>query len=127
MRNLATFVVAAFVGTAWRATPKTAAPPTPPPPAKKAPVTAPARTLARRFLMMIATMGGVLFAATGASAEPAMTPTPVQTGSWENARGIPRDAAIRMVDQGKAVFIDIRSFETYGKGHIRGAVSIPRS
>jgi rhodanese-related sulfurtransferase len=77
----------------------------------------------RRSLLMIA----VLLAAIAANAQGAMTPTLVPRESWENARRIPRDAAIRMVDQGKAVFIDIRSFETYSKGHIKGALSIPRS
>lgn len=56
-----------------------------------------------------------------------VTPQPVHVGSWENARRIPREAAIRMVDTGKAVFVDIRSFETYTKGHIKGAISVPRS
>ena len=69
----------------------------------------------------------ILLAAIAASAQSAMTPTLVQPGNWETARRIPRDAAIRMVDQGKAVFVDIRSFETYSKGHIKGALSIPRS
>lgn len=77
----------------------------------------------RRSLMLIA----ILLAAIAASAQSAMTPTLVQPGNWETARRIPRDAAIRMVDQGKAVFVDIRSFETYSKGHIKGALSIPRS
>lgn len=74
-------------------------------------------------MMMIA----VLLAAIAANAQSAMTPQVVQQGNWETARRIPRDAAIRMVDQGKAVFVDIRSFETYSKGHIKGAISIPRS
>jgi rhodanese-related sulfurtransferase len=69
----------------------------------------------------------VLLAAIAAYAQGPMVPTPVQPGNWETARRIPRDAAIRMVDQRKAVFIDIRSFETYSKGHIKGALSIPRS
>jgi rhodanese-related sulfurtransferase len=56
-----------------------------------------------------------------------VTPQPVQVGSWENARRIPREAAIRMVDNGKAVFVDIRSFQKYTEGHIRGAISVPRS
>ncbi len=78
-----------------------------------------------RRLTMIAT---ALLATLAAGAQTkVMTPTPVQVGSWESARRIPRDAAIHMVDSGKAVFVDIRSFETYSKGHIKGALSIPRS
>ncbi|HJW94287.1 MAG TPA: rhodanese-like domain-containing protein [Thermoanaerobaculia bacterium] len=77
----------------------------------------------RRSLMMIS----LVLAAIAASAQQPMAPIPVQPGNWETARRIPRDAAIRMVDQGKAVFVDIRSFETYSKGHIKGAISIPRS
>jgi len=56
-----------------------------------------------------------------------MTPKPVQQQSWETARRIPRDAAVMLVKSGKAVFVDIRSFETYSKGHIKGALSVPRS
>ncbi len=57
----------------------------------------------------------------------AQQPQKVQAGSWETARRIPRDAAIMLVKSGKAVFVDIRSFETYSKGHIKGAISVPRS
>ena len=76
--------------------------------------------------MMIAVVALTALAA-GAQTPRTLTPVPVTGGSWENARRIPREAAIRMVGQGKAVFIDIRSFETYSKGHIKGAISIPRS
>ncbi len=77
-----------------------------------------------------------LLAATAASAQlkvqgntpqGAAQPQRVQPGSWETARRIPRDAAIQLVKSGKAVFVDIRSFETYSKGHIKGAISVPRS
>jgi rhodanese-related sulfurtransferase len=54
-------------------------------------------------------------------------PQTAAPGTWESARRIPREAAIQLVKSGKAVFVDVRSFETYSKGHIDGAISIPRS
>jgi rhodanese-related sulfurtransferase len=54
-------------------------------------------------------------------------PTQAKPGSWEAAKRIPRDAAMQLVKSGKAVYVDVRSFETYSKGHIPGAVSVPRS
>jgi len=54
-------------------------------------------------------------------------PQQAAPGTWESARRIPREAAIQLVKSGKAVFVDVRSFETYSKGHIDGAISIPRS
>jgi len=78
----------------------------------------------RRLTMIVIAM---LAASVAGAQTRTLTPQPVQVGSWESARRIPREAAIRMVDTGKAVFVDIRSFETYSKGHIKGAISIPRS
>jgi len=54
-------------------------------------------------------------------------PQTAPPGTWESARRIPREAAILLVKSGKAVFVDVRSFETYSMGHIDGAISIPRS
>jgi rhodanese-related sulfurtransferase len=43
------------------------------------------------------------------------------------ARRINRDEAIKLVREKKAVFVDVRSKETYDKGHIKGALSFPGS
>jgi len=43
------------------------------------------------------------------------------------ARRIRRDDALELARSGKAVYIDVRSFDTYSKGHIKGALSIPHS
>jgi rhodanese-related sulfurtransferase len=43
------------------------------------------------------------------------------------ARRITRDEAMKEVKAGKAVFIDVRSFQQYTLGHLPGALSIPRS
>lgn len=43
------------------------------------------------------------------------------------ARRVPRDEAIKLVKEGKAVFVDVRSKESYNYGHIKGALSIPES
>src|SRR5579859_4925761 len=45
--------------------------------------------------------------------------------SLDEARRIPRDEAIKMVREGKAVWIDVRSKVDYENGHIKGATNIP--
>jgi len=45
--------------------------------------------------------------------------------SLESARRITRDEAIKMVAQGKAVFIDVRPKSDYDASHIKGAISMP--
>lgn len=47
--------------------------------------------------------------------------------SLESARRIPRAEAIKLVKEHKAVFVDVRSKESYEAGHIKGAISIPLS
>ncbi|MCU1246650.1 MAG: transcriptional regulator, ArsR family [Acidobacteria bacterium] len=44
-----------------------------------------------------------------------------------SAKRITRDEASKLVASGKAVFVDVRSRETYDLDHIRGAISIPNS
>ena len=43
----------------------------------------------------------------------------------ESAKRIPRDEAMKMVKQQKAVWVDVRSRESYNEGHIAGAINIP--
>ena len=45
----------------------------------------------------------------------------------EEAPRITKEEARKLVDQGKAVFIDVRSEHSYSIGHIKGALSIPGS
>jgi rhodanese-related sulfurtransferase len=45
----------------------------------------------------------------------------------EEAPRISRQEAKKLVDEGKAVFIDVRSEHSYSIGHIKGALSIPGS
>jgi predicted sulfurtransferase len=45
----------------------------------------------------------------------------------ESAKRIGRDEAIKLVKAKKAVFVDVRSKESYDAEHIKGAVSIPLS
>lgn len=42
-------------------------------------------------------------------------------------RRITREEAFRLYKAGQAVFIDVRSFESFKTGHIKGALSIPGS
>ena len=54
--------------------------------------------------------------------------TPVApTNAVAAARRINRVEAEKLVKAGKAVYVDVRSKESYDKGHIKGAVSAPRS
>ncbi len=43
------------------------------------------------------------------------------------AKRISRDEAMRMVTQKKAVYVDVRSKDSYDDGHIPGAISLPLS
>ena len=43
------------------------------------------------------------------------------------AKRITRDEAMKEVKSGKAVFVDVRSFQQYTLGHLPGALSVPRS
>lgn len=60
-----------------------------------------------------------------------MTQSPVMTQApeppLESAKRIERDEAIKMVDEKKAVFIDVRPKDAYDAGHIKGAMNIPLS
>lgn len=53
------------------------------------------------------------------------TMTPAPEPSLESAKRIERDAAIKMVDEKKAVFVDVRPKDAYDAGHIKGAMNIP--
>ncbi len=44
---------------------------------------------------------------------------------FSKAKRIDRDEAIKLVKEGKAVFVDVRPKESYEWGHIKGAMSIP--
>jgi rhodanese-related sulfurtransferase len=43
------------------------------------------------------------------------------------ARRITREDAIKLVQQGRAVYVDVRSKESFDKGHIKGAINLPGS
>ena len=44
-----------------------------------------------------------------------------------SAKRVKRDEALKLVKTGKAVFVDVRSKESFEAGHIKGALSIPGS
>jgi len=63
---------------------------------------------------------------------PAPAPAPVTLTqqaepSLESAKRIDRPEAIKMVDEGKAVWVDVRPKDQYELGHIKGAINIPLS
>jgi len=90
---------------------------------------------------MIATVAAMSMAATAGaqykSPQPAapgsiqITPATPGTSAVQNelatARRISRDEAIKMVRQNKAVWVDVRSKETFEAGHLPGAINIPLS
>lgn len=66
--------------------------------------------------------------------KPANTPPPpvgaltrVPQSPIDTARRISRTDAAKLVKEGKAVYVDVRSKEQYDLGHIKGALSIPGS
>ena len=56
-----------------------------------------------------------------------MTPTQPAEPPLESARRIARDEAVKLVKAKKAVFVDVRSKDTWATEHIPGAISIPLS
>lgn len=56
-----------------------------------------------------------------------MVPQPAAQQPLDSAKRVARDEAIKLVKQGKAVWVDVRSKEQYDLGHIKGAISIPES
>ena len=63
---------------------------------------------------------------------PAVTPvptasSPAQQPTLESAKRIDRAEAIKMVDEHKAVWVDVRPKDQYEIGHIKGAINIPLS
>ncbi|HEY3053146.1 MAG TPA: rhodanese-like domain-containing protein [Thermoanaerobaculia bacterium] len=62
------------------------------------------------------------------SSNPNIRITPAQQDqNLDKARRIPREEAMKLVKEKKAVFVDVRSKESYDAGHIKGAVSMPES
>ncbi len=54
-------------------------------------------------------------------------PQPTAEPTLESAKRIERAKAIKMVKENKAIWVDVRSKESYDAGHIKGAISIPLS
>jgi len=54
-----------------------------------------------------------------------ITPVSPQQQALDLARRIPRDEAIKMVKEHKAVYVDVRPKDQYEIEHIAGAISIP--
>jgi hypothetical protein len=55
--------------------------------------------------------------------QPQLQPQPET--SLDSARRIPREEAMKLVAEHKAVYIDVRSKEQYDISHIKGAINIP--
>ena len=64
-------------------------------------------------------------AVTAAPVPVSLTPQP--ESPLEAAKRIERSEAIKMVDEGKAVWVDVRPKDQYEIGHIKGAINIPLS
>jgi 3-mercaptopyruvate sulfurtransferase SseA len=58
---------------------------------------------------------------------PGATSTAALGDELATARRISRADAMKMVKQKKAVYVDVRSKETFEQGHLPGAISIPLS
>ena len=58
---------------------------------------------------------------------PQGVPMPVQKPTADAATRIKLDDAWKLYQADKAVFVDVRSKESYDRGHIKGALSIPGS
>src|SRR5450631_486677 len=52
-------------------------------------------------------------------------PVAMPEAPLESARRITREEAIKLVKEKKAVYVDVRSKDTYDQAHIKGAINIP--
>lgn len=65
--------------------------------------------------------------------KPAVAPSNVNVGQLQKTqtstefRRISREDAYKLYQAGQAVFIDVRSHQSFTQGHIKGALSIPNS
>lgn len=51
--------------------------------------------------------------------------TPQVPSELDAAKRITREDAVKLVKEGKAVYVDVRSKDQYDLGHIKGAINIP--
>ncbi len=82
------------------------------------------------FAVLIGTVAGaqkVMVPAQSSNPNVVITPPSAAEKSLEAANRVSRDEAIKLVKENKAVFVDVRSKDSYDAGHIKGAVSIPES
>lgn len=79
------------------------------------------------LLATVATAQKVMIPSQSSNPNVILTPPNPVEQNLEKAKRIPRDEAIKLVKEGKAVFVDVRSKEAYDAGHIKGAISIPES
>ena len=82
--------------------------------------------------LVIAGSACAQFKSSSPAPAPAPAPAPVTLTqqpepSLESAKRIERPEAIKMVDEGKAVWVDVRPKDQYEIGHIKGAINIPLS
>jgi 3-mercaptopyruvate sulfurtransferase SseA len=81
-------------------------------------------------LMLVASAGAQYKSSPPPPPPPAPQPvvmTQAPEPSLESAKRIERDAAIKLVDEKKAVFVDVRPKDAYDTSHIKGAMNIPLS
>lgn len=89
----------------------------------------------RKFIMvaLIAALAATLASAQmkpqprGAAPTSPLVATGTRTNPGTQFARISQDDAFKLYREGKATFIDVRSNEQFSFGHIKGAVSIPRS
>jgi 3-mercaptopyruvate sulfurtransferase SseA len=82
------------------------------------------------FVALFATVAGaqkVMVPAQSSNPNVLITPPPAADQNLDKAKRVDRDEAIKLVKENKAVFVDVRSKESYDAGHIKGAISIPES
>lgn len=56
-----------------------------------------------------------------------ITPAPATDQKLEDAKRISRNEAVKLVKEKKAIFVDVRSKDSFDAGHIKGAINIPES
>lgn len=84
-------------------------------------------------LILIAGAASAQYKPKNQQKKPAAAPSNVNVGQLQKVetstefRRISREDAYKLYQAGQAVFIDVRSHQSFTQGHIKGALSIPNS
>ncbi len=79
------------------------------------------------FIALAGTLSAQKIMVPSQSSNPNLIITPAPQNQADEAKRISRDEAVKLVNQKKAIFVDVRTKESFEAGHIKGAINIPEA